>query len=428
SFGFFYALDGYDSAGRFDEYLGEYFRDEPDAEAWLAELYRMVDLQGGWHFIHTGRNPEFTRRCLRAQTLRRPNSGLLVGPDTPTEIWDEIFDLWGKGIPSPALYSEAGYRRGLRAYPEIARADRERFVFGGCTELMFEGCSSIGSIEAGINLLEIWNQSTPTRFAADLRLRLEELAAGVKANSEFAARNRPQLIRTLFIDDCIEHNLEYRAGGARCNGGVVNVAGLTDTANAIAAARGIQAKFGNDHPEVDAIARRLAETVFRQIRHHPMRNGGPAFPAVIMFVTYPYHGSYVDGSAGGRPAGAPLADSAGAATGDDRHGPTALLNSVAKLPSQLGIGTLVLNLRIERDLAADPVKRRKLQALLQGFFAQGGLQLQPTLIDRDTLQKAYRNPDAHPELIVRIGGYSEYYQRLSRELQLAVLERTEHLL
>ena len=159
-----------------------------------------------------------------------------------------------------------------------------------------------------------------------------------------------------------------------------------------------------------------------------MRQGGPAYPAVILLTGYAWHGSYVDASADGRPAGAPVVDSAGAVAGPHRNGPTALLNSVAKLPSRLGIGTLVLNVRLHRSLAASRTKRKLLKALLRGFFEQGGLQLQPTLIDQETLKKAYENPAAHPELIVRIGGYSEYYNRLSRELQFEVLKRTEHMI
>lgn len=88
----------------------------------------------------------------------------------------------------------------------------------------------------------------------------------------------------------------------------------------------------------------------------------------------------------------------------------------------------MLNVRLHRSLAASRTKRKLLKALLRGFFAQGGLQLQPTLIDQETLKKAYENPAAHPELIVRIGGYSEYYNRLSRELQFEVLKRTEHMI
>ena len=230
------------------------------------------------------------------------------------------------------------------------------------------------------------------------------------------------------MDDCIDRNREFNAGGARYYGSIVNVAGLTDAANSLAAMRGIPEKFGNDSPEVDEIARKLAHHVFSLIRRYPMRQGGPAYPAVILLTGYAWHGSYVDASADGRPAGAPVVDSAGAVAGSDRNGPTALLNSVAKLPSRLGIGTLVLNVRLHRSLAASRTKRKLLKALLCGFFEQGGLQLQPTLIDQETLKKAYENPAAHPELIVRIGGYSEYYNRLSRELQFEVLKRAEHMI
>ena len=91
SFYFFYALDGCDSAGRFDDYVGEYYRGEPDAIEWVEELFRAVDLHDGWHFIHSAKYPDFTRICLRAQKLRRPNSGLLVEPDMTVSGGEPLF-------------------------------------------------------------------------------------------------------------------------------------------------------------------------------------------------------------------------------------------------------------------------------------------------------------------------------------------------
>ena len=428
SFNFFYALDQYDSAGRFDDYMGEYYRGEADAGEWIEELYRAIDLHEGWHFLHSGKNPAFTGICLQAQKFSRPDSGIVIEPDTPQELWDEVFDRWAAGIPCPSLYNGPAYRKAIPYFTDAKGADRKRFVFGGCTELMFEGCSNVGSTEGGINLLDILNNSTPQKFHADIRRKIAEFAESARANSEFAARYRPQLIRTLFVDDCIDRETEFNAGGTRCRGSIVNVAGLTDAVNSLAAMSGIRERFGNDSPEVDEIARKLADFTFREIRRHRMRLGGPAYPAVILLTSYAWHGSYVDASADGRKAGAPVVDSVGAVSGTDRNGPTALLNSVAKLPSRLGIGTLVLNVRFQRSLASSSSKRPKLQSLIRGFFARGGLQLQPTLIDQETLKKAYETPDAYPELIVRIGGYSEYYNRLSRELQFEVLKRTEHMI
>ena len=428
SFNFFYALDQYDSAGRFDDYMGEYYRGEADAQEWVDELFRAVDLHIGWHFLHSGKYPAFTKICLRAQKYCRPNAGIVIEPDTPQEVWDEILDRWAAGIPCPSLYNGPAYRKAIARISDAKGVDRKRFVFGGCTELMFEGCSNIGSLDGGVNLLDILNNSTPAKFHADIRRKVAECVDAIRAHSEFVARYRPQLIRTLFIDDCIDREIEYNAGGTRCRGSVVNVVGLTDAANSLAAMRGIKDRFGNDSPEVDEIARKLADFTFREIRKHKGRLGGPAYPAVILFATYAWHGAYVDASADGRKAGEPITDSVGAASGTDRKGPTALLNSVAKLPCELGVGTLVLNIRIQKSLAASQSKRPKLQALLNSFFARGGLQAQLTLVDQETLKKAYENPDAHPNLIVRIGGYSEYYNRLSRDLQFELLKRTEHML
>ncbi len=425
SFNFFFALDGYDSAGRFDDYMGEYYRGEEDAQIYVEELFRAVDLHNGWHFIHTARYPEFTRICLRAQKLRRPNSGLLAGSATPSEIWDDVFDLWEQGLPSPSLYNTALYRAAVDRRTDAKGKDRNAFAYAGCSELMLEGLSNTGSVEAGLNLLEILATGSPATFRADIRRHLEEVENAVRLNTEFAAQFRPQLIRTLFIDDCIEREVEFNAGGARYSGSVINVAGLTDAANSLAASAGVGGKFGNDEPGVDDIAASLARFVFTAINRLKGRFGGRCLPGVILFTTYTTLGGYVGATPDGREEGAPLASSVGAADGTDSEGPTALINSVVKLPLHLCAGTPILNVRLRRSLAGKAL-RAKLKALIMSYFEQGGMQFQPTLIDRRMLEEAYLNPGAHPSLIIRIGGYSEYYHRLSRELQLEVLKRTEH--
>ncbi len=424
SFNFIFALDAYDSAGRFDDYIGEYYRGESDAAEYVEELFQTVDIQQGWHFLHTAKYPEFTAICLRAQKFSRPNSGLLINPGTPDEIWDHVFDVWSRGIPDPCLYNEPAYLEGIPKISDAKGDDRKHFVFGGCTELMFEGCSNIGSTEGGINLLEILANNDGGNYRAAIKHKVEEFVSDVKINTEFAAKYRPHLIRTLFVDDCIDRGLEYNNGGARYNGSIFNVAGLTNAINALGAMQGIKEKFGNDSTQIDEIARELTEYTFKLIRKYPMRLGGPAYPAVILLTAFTDQGRCIDATPDGRKAGAPVVDSIGALPGTDMNGPTALLNSVAKLPSQQGLGTLVLNFRVRRSLTV--THRAELKALIQSFFAMGGLQLQPTLIDQETLQKAYEKPEDYPNLIVRIGGYSEYFNRLSRAHQLDILKRTEH--
>jgi formate C-acetyltransferase len=144
-----------------------------------------------------------------------------------------------------------------------------------------------------------------------------------------------------------------------------------------------------------------------------------------MFVTYGDAGRPVMATPDGRRAGEPLADSAGPYQGRDRHGPTAMLRSVAALPQHLAPGTLCVNLRLGRSFFAAE-GRPKLRDLIQTYFALGGMQLQINVVDQETLQDAICHPERHEDLIVRVGGYSEYFNRLTPALQQTLLQRVEH--
>ena len=121
-----------------------------------------------------------------------------------------------------------------------------------------------------------------------------------------------------------------------------------------------------------------------------------------------------------------LTDSVGPAQGRDRHGPTAMLNSVTKLPLHLAAGTPVLNIRFTRALLEDAGSLAKIVQLIRAYFARGGMQIQVSVLDREALLAAQREPDKHRDLIVRVGGYSEYFVNLNPELQASVIACTEH--
>jgi formate C-acetyltransferase len=103
-----------------------------------------------------------------------------------------------------------------------------------------------------------------------------------------------------------------------------------------------------------------------------------------------------------------------------------MLNSVARLPLWLAAGTPVLNMRFQAGLLRTDQGRAATGALIRAFFARGGMQAQVAVVDRNDMLAAQRDPEAHRDLLVRIGGYSEYFVRLDRELQDSVMARTEH--
>lgn len=480
---FMFYIDGCDSVGALDRYLAPFYLLDltagilapAQAEAWLAVFFENVDANSGWHAILGGEGVpvEFTLVCLRALNTRRPNCGLKITPDTSPEIWKAAFDSLQRGSGNPSFYNDLVYREGAVKHASIAKDDLALIAYGGCTEFMIEGKSNIGSIDAGVNLLRILDGTIKAElagaasfaaflasFKADIRRQVEIMTREVNLNQEYKAVYRPQMIRTLFIDDCLDRGIEYNSGGACYNGGVINVAGIANAANSLHAIRAVLGgqcsigreqllnalasdfddegelqkqlhalpKFGNNIPEIDALAREIVEFTFTEITScRCWRADGFLIPSTIMFVTFTGQGYDLDATPDGRNAGDPIADSCGPMQGTDQDGPTSMLSSTATLPQTHGLGTMILNLRINASLLESAELRAKLKALLQSYFSMGGMQVQITALDPETLKDALLHPEKHQNLIVRIGGYTEYFHRLDHALQQEVIKRTAHL-
>ena len=481
-------LDDCDNPGRVDQELISYYRRDlaegliryEDAEAYLHELWCNTDSNNGWSATIGGSTPngeaaynELTAICLRAaRGMRRPNLQLRIRRDMPDEIWDEALETLGTGTGIPALHNEEEFLRSIReAHLGVRTADLSRINGGGCTETMIHGCSNVGSLDAGINLPLVLVQTLRECLAEaasfaevlqaykdDVRRTVRTMVDQVNLDQQTKARLRPHPMRSLLVDDCIDNGLDFHAGGARYNWSVVNVAGLANVIDSLAAVRRVvfetgemdgttllsaleadfegfeplrqrlekAPRFGNDIREVDELAREISTFVLREFLIHAPWRGGKFLASCLMFVTYAAAGVPVGATPDGRRAGTPLADSAGPVQGRDRNGPTALIKSLAAIPHYLAPGTLVVNTRFSRDLFADRAGRATIRSLVETYFRLGGMQLQVNVVDQDLLRQACENPEAFPDLVVRIGGYSEYFVRLSPELRRTVLQRTEH--
>ena len=483
-----YYIDGSDDLGRLDQDLGAYYEADralgrvthEEAVEWVGRLFDNVNICNGWNCAIGGKAADgsdgsnaLTLVCLEAaKGRRRPNLALRIARHTPDEVWDRALDTISGGTGIPALYSEEEY---IRAIHEnglgVAEKDLPWFAFGGCTELMVHGRSNVGSVDAYYNLAQCLDLTLHrhlaacssfgqflARFKQAAAEGIAELTGEVSRWQETKARYQPQPIRTLLIDDCIDNGREFNAGGARYNWSVISISGLANVYDSLAAVKrfvfdktdidarelldalnadfegyeGLRRKlqsaprFGNDDPYVDGIAADVAEFVFGEFGRYAPWRGGKYLASCLMFVTYGPFGEPVGALPDGRKAGTPIGDSAGAVQGRDTSGPTALLKSACRVPHFLAPGTLVVNIRFTKRVFSDPEARKRVKALIRTYFDMGGMQLQINVVDQAILKDAIEHPEDHADLIVRVGGYSEYFNRLEERLKYTVLERTEH--
>ena len=177
--------------------------------------------------------------------------------------------------------------------------------------------------------------------------------------------------------------------------------------------------FGKDISEINEFAHKISERIFSMTETGELAFGEGFLSASIQFMSQAGAGKHIGATPDGRSAGAPLCDSLAAILGKDSCGPTALLNSVASLDLKRALGVPVVNFNITQNFNDDVLK-----ALILGYMKQGGIQLQITYASKEELLDAYEHPEHHGNLIVRVGGYSEYFNRLSDELKRMIINRS----
>jgi formate C-acetyltransferase len=130
-------------------------------------------------------------------------------------------------------------------------------------------------------------------------------------------------------------------------------------------------------------------------------------------------------SADGRKAGEPVSEGVSPVQGADRHGPTSVIKSVAKMDHVRTGGTL-LNQKFTPQLLADDESLAKLKDLVRSYFRLMGHHIQFNVVTADILRDAQKYPEKYRDLIVRVAGYSDYFVDCGQELQDEIIKRTEH--
>ncbi len=408
--------------------------------------------------------------------LPQPNLSLRVHKDTPDDLYLRAAQVISLGDGLPQIFNdevniEAFRRRG------VSEADARDYAVVGCVELSIPG-RMYGlhdiSMFSLLKCYEICLREHPEGFDD-----FEALCRGVEEvidryialmvegcnTCDLAHRAMaPTPLLSTLVHDSLDRGADITAGGARYNPSGVQGVGTANLADSLYVmkkavyeeglisyqdlmailARDWQgagdevwrqrfinryAKYGNDVDEVDELGARFLRHYGEEVARYANVRGGAFQPGSYTVSAHIPLGRNVGATPDGRRAGEQLADGGlSPMVGRDKHGPTASLQSVGKLPNVLDSNGSLLNVKFSPATLAGDLGKQKLVAYLRSFSRLGIQHIQFNVVDRATLLDAQAHPERHRDLVVRVAGYSAMFTELAEGIQNDIINRTEHVL
>jgi formate C-acetyltransferase len=258
------------------------------------------------------------------------------------------------------------------------------------------------------------------------------------------AQNLPAPFLSLIIDDCIKNGTDYNAGGARYNTNYmqgVGLGSLTDSLTAIkyhvfdkkniSMAEFLKAlennfegfeklryqliyetpKYGNDDDYADDQTRLIFEIFYNSVNGRPTARGGTYRINLLPTTSHVYFGSVINALPDGRKAGEPLSEGISPVQGADKNGPTSVIKSASKI-DHIRTGGTLLNQKFSPSFFEDDDSIVKLSQLVRSYFRLDGHHIQFNVVNVETLKDAQKHPEKYRDLIVRVAGYSDYFNDL----------------
>jgi len=294
-------------------------------------------------------------------------------------------------------------------------------------------------------------------FATQLKYFIDLKIEGNNKIERLFADYLPVPFLSIFIDDCIKNGTDYNAGGARYNTSYIQGVGLGSITDILTAVRyhvydqksisfttlktiierdfdgdeEIRAelvyntpKYGNDDDYADQHATWVFERFYEMVDGRPNTRGGVHRINLLPTTSHVYFGSVVGATPDGRHAWQPLSEGISPFQGMDTKGPTAVVRSAAKL-DHLRTGGTLLNQKFTPDFFQSGESIHKITQLIRGYFKMMGHHIQFNVVSAKTLRDAQKNPENYQDLIVRVAGYSDYFNDLGEALQEEIIRRTE---
>lgn len=420
---------------------------------------------------------------IREMRLLQPSSMIQVSKKNPDRFIRAAVEIIKTGFGQPSVFNtDALVQEMLRVGKDVRDARN-----GGCPGCVETGAFGTEAyiLTGYFNLPKILeltlNDGFDKRTGKQIGLKTgtatdyrtyEELFAAYKAQVQHFMRIKltgnniierifmkymPVPFLSVLIEDCIRNGKDYMCGGARYNSSYVQGVGLGSITDMLTALRyhvydkktiametmekalandfkGFEElqyqlvyhtpKYGNDDDYADEQEVQVFDMYYDVLSGHKSPRGADYRVNMLPTTCHVYFGKVTGATPDGRNAWKVLSEGISPVQGADTNGPTAVIRSAAKI-DHIKTGGTLLNQKFTPSLLSTEEGCNNLVHLIRAYFRMDGHHIQFNVVDADTLREAQKHPEDYRDLIVRVAGYSDYFNDLGEDLQNEIICRTE---
>ena len=415
--------------------------------------------------------------------ILQPSSNVQISRKTPQKFLKRACEISRKGWGQPAFYNteaivqellqmgksiEDARGGGASGCVETGAWGKECYNLTGYLNLpkilqitLYNGFDNMSGKQIGLELgyakdFENYEQLFQA-FKKQLNYIIDIKIKGNNIIEAIYSKNMPSPFLSIIIDDCILKGMDYNSGGARYNTSYIQGVGIGTITDCLSAIkynvfdkkkftmeqlinamddnyenhefiRGLilnkTPKYGNDDDYSDSIMKEVFESFYLEVTGRKNVKGGVYRIDMLPTTCHIYFGEVIGATANGRLKNKPVSEGISPEKGADINGPTAVIKSAAKM-DHLKTGGTLLNQKFTPEVVSGEGGLSNMANLIKTYFNFEGHHIQFNVIDRKTLLNAQNNPDEYKDLIVRVAGYSDHFNNLSKVLQDEIIERTE---
>ena len=419
-------------------------------------------------------NP-LTYMCLEATDKLGaidPKWNIRIHRDSPDRFLLKAAEMIKKNQSMPGIYNDEPIIEALTK-SGVPLEDARDYTNDGCSEILIGGKTSPWAFEGKLKLLKCLERATwklteyPT-YDSLLEAVKQEIAQAVEKTchniytlQSMIPKIAPNPWLSASVDGCVESMRDLTDGGPKYNSSTVNISGVADTADSLAAIKKLvyeekkitpetivsalqsnfeedeslrlmllnrAPKYGNDDDYVDSIAAELVSYIASEVSKYRNSHGTKFNLGLFSYGDYISHGMMTGATPDGRKAGEGLSPNFSPSPGRDSKGPYAVMKSTSKIDSTMLANGYALDVMIHPTALMGDEGAEKLVDLLRSYNNLGGMQVQFNIVDGATLRAAQANPEKYKNLTVRLWGLPAYFTQLPKEFQDHLINRTDNAL